>query len=377
MANPCDISISAATASDLTKVGRASMLLSSAVATSLLTVTVAASTMSAAQASDFTNDGGGPVVIDHAVATSSTVAGRRGGVDSLDRARAQDRAYPTLINLVSDSAQASSLVIQRAATQVLEQAHATSLLQDRRTSTSAELSRGQARSFFLARHADSVLDTGAASSSLAGRVRAASLALDQAQASSLLLAASASVDLTISQAQASSFITSQTRTSSLALDEADTDDFAEDGRGGLIWTCRSETFGMSRLLSADLRSLAVVQGTLCAVGPGGLYALDAAALAPKVVTGLTDFGSEAEKRASYAYFGYSGAPLTIRMGVVGEGSELTYSYDAPARVANAPVPGRVKLGKGARSRYWRFTILGSAFQLHDVKLIIDETSRSI
>lgn len=377
MANPCDISISSAEAADFTTVGRSSTLVASAVAASLLTFTVGTGVISTAHADDFVADGGGPVSIDHAHASSFAESRRIGGITSIDRAFAKDRIYHVIADRVMDSAQAGSFCVDRVSSRASDHAVASSWVQDHRTTSTMVLSHGQAQSFFPSSYSDSTFDTAAAVSFTVGGARVQIDVMDHAHASSALIGAASSLDVAIDHARAGSFLEGVVHATGVSISSADADDFVEDGRGGAIWTCRTETFGMSRLLGADLRSLAVVHGVLCGAGPGGLYALDADARSPQVVTGLTDFGSEAEKRASYAYFGYSGAPLTIRMGVMTGGEEATYSYAAPARVANSPVPGRVKLGKGARSRYWRFTIQGSTFQLHDVKLIIDETSRNI
>lgn len=72
--------------------------------------------------------------------------------------------------------------------------------------------------------------------------------------------------------------------------------------------------------------------------------------------------------------------LGVSVGVTSTGSEVTYDYALAARPDAAAVPGRVKLGKGLRSRDWRFTLRnepGRGFKLYDLQLMQDETSRRV
>jgi hypothetical protein len=92
-------------------------------------------------------------------------------------------------------------------------------------------------------------------------------------------------------------------------------------------------------------------------------------------------GSSQIKRASYYYAGYeSDGTLAVTVGCIPAGAEQSFTYTLPARHASDPTPGRAKLGRGMRSRYWRFTVEnveGSDFTIVDQRLIFESTSRRV
>ena len=157
---------------------------------------------------------------------------------------------------------------------------------------------------------------------------------------------------------------------------------------GAAWTCPTDSFAMSRWEAIEADSIAEVDGVLYAATPTGLYRLDAGADDPdftrvdaRIRGGLTDFGAAQLKRLSYFYLGYEcSGEMRVTVGSVPKGVEQSFSYPFPRRAANEPVPGRAQLGRGTRSRYWRFTlenVNGADFSVFDQRVDMDAMSRRV
>ncbi len=158
-----------------------------------------------------------------------------------------------------------------------------------------------------------------------------------------------------------------------------------DGTEFGAYSAPTETFAMSRWETMALESVVEIGGQLFAGGPTGLYRMDAGADDPdadidaSVRHGLSDFGVPNLKRASYAYLGWRGdGGMRLTMGCVPQSSEESYSYEIERSAADSHVPARIRLGRGARSRYWRMTLEnvgGADFEVIDQRLMLDELSR--
>lgn len=379
MSNPCDISTSAGYLNEAVTHTVGASILGSAVAASILTVALAVTTIEQAQAGDMHQERGAAQVMESAVVSDSVTTRTVATWSKIERARAGDRTY----QVIEDNQLSAGLVVSVfdgvQISRTIEQGVVGDLYAHSTQATAYAASSVRGDGFFLARQGSQVQDGGLAQSFAAGAARATAMSLDSAQATSLLFeSASASAGLLLDHASASGFITGRVTALAVFQDEALVESFVRDAQASSdLWSCEAESMGMSRLLPGDLSSLAFVDGVLCACAEDGLVAFDVAATAPKISTGLTDFGSSSLKRAGYFYVGYSGQPVTLTVGMTPTGTEVAYSYPLPARAAGAPVPSRAKLGKGARSRYWRMTITGTAFELEDAELIFDETSRKV
>jgi hypothetical protein len=155
-----------------------------------------------------------------------------------------------------------------------------------------------------------------------------------------------------------------------------------EAHAGNAWAASTDTFAMSRYASFPLGALAAINGEWVAGNDDGLYTLsgntDAGAQIDAELVGdlndLLDGGKgpssqENLRRPQYLHLGYStDGVLRFNVSETESGDELKYSYDLPARVAVKAVTNRVKLGKGLRSRYWRFGIEnvdGANFGIND------------
>ncbi len=161
----------------------------------------------------------------------------------------------------------------------------------------------------------------------------------------------------------------------------------EPGSFGAV-VAPSDTFAASVWSIPEGESIVEIAGELYVGGSTGLYRLDYGAddegsqkISAYVRGGLTDFGSAALKRAAYLYLGWRGSgPLRATMGSIPYSDEQSFSYEIERPAANNSVPARVRLGRGARSRYWRLTLEnrdGADFEVHDQRLLIGELSRKV
>lgn len=376
--NPCDIEISAGYLSDSTTHGVGASCVSSGFAASVLAIGLSMMVSEQAQATDFAEGPSSSFVLEQASAGDFWQTSRATGQVLIERARAADRTDHAPTDAVTSQGTAADLLLDRPQGLLIERAAAASRVESRSLGAGMATSAATARDLILNRYQDVVVEAAAASDLHASLARSAGSALDAAQAGDFAEDGVAASGVLVDRAMAASFAQGSATGGSTLLDDADAGEFTLDGRGSAaLWTCEAATFGMSRLLPGDVHDLALVDGVLCACSPDGLVAFDAPAAAPLVRTGLTDFGSPAMKRASYVYVGYQGEPPTLAVGNTGSGQEVTYSYPLPARTAEAATPARAALGRGARSRYWRFTLTGTVFALHDVTLEIAETSRKI
>lgn len=378
MTNPCDIEISAGYAGDSATHRVGALHVSAGFAASVLAIGLSMAVVEQAQAADFTEGPSSSFVLEQATASDSTAPQRTTRITRLERAKAADLVRHVLSDSLVGVGLAADLLLDRPQGLLIERATAASLVEARTLATGIASSRASARDLPLNRYQDVVAEAAVASDLQASLARSAGSVLDAAQAGDWTEDGAAAGRLLIDRAMAASFTQGSATGGSTLLDDADASEFAVDGRdSAALWTCEAATFGMSRLLPGAVHDLALVDGVLCACSPEGLVAFDAPAAAPLIRTGLTDFGSPAMKRASYVYVGYQGEPPTLAVGNTGSGQEVTYSYPLPARTAEAATPARAALGRGARSRYWRFTLTGTVFALHDVTLEIAETSRKI
>lgn len=160
----------------------------------------------------------------------------------------------------------------------------------------------------------------------------------------------------------------------------------DDANGMTWWTAPTDTLAMSRYRMPEFDAIAAVAGELTAVGAAGSFVRggdtdNGAAIDAYVRTGLHDFGSEFLKRVDHFYSGYtSGGSMQVDVGETSTGVEVVYSYTMPARAATAPTQGRILLGRGLRSIYYRFTLRnseGKSLAVTTANVDVDDTARKV
>jgi hypothetical protein len=153
----------------------------------------------------------------------------------------------------------------------------------------------------------------------------------------------------------------------IALDYSYAADF-----DSLAWVMNTETGAPWLFTNFNFNSVIEHAGMLFGGAQDGLYYLsgddDAGRdIDAEILTGMLDFGFSNKKRISSIYFGYTGGELECDVESYDQPNDI-YTYGMEERLAEAPRNNRIKLGKGLKSRYWRFTIrnvAGAAFQVYD------------
>lgn len=172
-------------------------------------------------------------------------------------------------------------------------------------------------------------------------------------------------------------------------------DDAGDGQdAGAAWAAPTDTFAMSRYEHKRVEAVAVIGGIVFMATADGIFALtgtddEGDNVDALVTTGLMDTATPASdkapadqslRHASYAYVAYSGGRMRFGIGITGNGTEERYFYDFPERTATAPTVNRTRIGRGARSRFWRFLIgnvEGDMIRVTDARVPLDPSSRRI
>lgn len=251
-----------------------------------------------------------------------------------------------------------------------------------------------------------VLDDGARVQALALLVEAAilgdacldrqTLANTSVEAATIGDAATASSTVTSNAIETAELGDAQTNTLTGvndAVESATLDDALWAAGGGVAWRAHLEPMAMSRYTEYAFTSMAVVDGVLLATGADGIYAL-ASTDAPVPVDAeirhdWTDavIGRDGKpspnpqlKRPTYAYFSHRGGGIVFALGYVEDGVEGEFHDELPAQTAQQFTNGRVKLGRGIRSRYLRPVVKnkdGGHFELNDGRVVVDSLARSL
>lgn len=155
---------------------------------------------------------------------------------------------------------------------------------------------------------------------------------------------------------------------------------------GIAWTASTDSFAMSRYTNFKFNSAARIGNQLVAAGDGGLYVIgdfddNGAPIAASLTTGLTDVGDPQQKRVREIYLGYeSSGAMGVDVAVTMSGTEQTFGYTFPAKTAADPTANRQKVGRGLKSRFWRFIIhnvTGARFRVTETRVDVEQTSRKI
>ncbi|MBX9914094.1 MAG: hypothetical protein K2Y25_09355 [Pseudomonadaceae bacterium] len=379
--NPCDIVQSSAAVSDSQSFGLQTFLVVTAFVIGMAIEGVSGGVTDTAHAFEQVIQTGSTSVHDVALATSSVLQVVHGGTLVIDSANASDTLAATASKTSTDTAMVWAHVFDNVASTLGSTGHAVEAVTSRTTAGVTVLDTASAADGFSNKAVSTATSTAIASELLTSFRSITQTVTAFAVASDHLIDAGS----TASEVHDSFVVTSQVTAFShgvtLVTDWANAEEAVNAGSGGTIWTAMTESFGMSQFDGGDINSLAVVDGVLCVTDGTGLHALDASIAGEAVVaTGLMDMGEKLQ-RATHCYAGYqSGAALKLLVGNTESGNETTYTYLLEPRTANVAVPGKAKLGRGIKSRYWRFTVRnqpGQSFQLHDLLLQNDETSRRV
>lgn len=374
--NPCDIEVSGGHLADFTRAGLVEIALSSAVAASILAFGLAATTIDNGHVADVLTSTKGIQVLEVGHVGDTSIGTLHALSIALDKVRVRDCAYQSLRDISVDHGLVGEVLSGRVPSLVKDRAQVGDFVHQAATGTAVTIDKAKVRDFFIRRATELVADSGHLADFAQQSARRSDGVLEHGHASDLLLSSSSTVDSQFDLGHVGDLLTGVASTSQVVIDSALVEGWAVHDSGSLVWTADCGSMGMSCIQARGLQGIALLQGNLIGCSPEGLHAFTGPS-SPRITTGVTDYGNSFEKRAGYVYVGYSGQPLTITVTVAQEGSPASYGYPMPARTANYSSPGRAKLGRGLRSRYWQFTLSGPQFTLNDVELVMDTTSRKI
>lgn len=154
-----------------------------------------------------------------------------------------------------------------------------------------------------------------------------------------------------------------------------------DGDAPLVaWVLGAEAKAAWTYADWPFNSYAEVGGRQYAMGPTGIVELggdddDGEAIAARLRTGLTNFGTGRGKRMESAYLGYtSDGQLGLAVSITSpDGTKTEHRYlMRPRPDGGAAHEGRIKVGRGLKSVFWQFEVVnveGADFELHDLQLL--------
>lgn len=292
--------------------------------------------------------------------------------------------------LITESASVSDLVIENTSSTVIESVSASSTIFANKEVTTLYESSALARDSVPYPSGATLIDeTAAVSSSVTPVVITKSYIYESVLAESDITADwSTDTNILTSTASATSVVSSKAVAYKLTVETIDADSEVTQGGMQQVWSASTDTMGMTRW-DTQIKALAVSNGSWLGILDGDVVKLDwdmsytngvDLDIASVIRTGLNDFGSQSMKHASYFRASYiTEDTLSAKISNTGSGNEVGFSYPLEARTANALVSSRAKLGRGARSRYWRVEINNTAkpFELRDAWLEIDSLTRKV
>lgn len=133
------------------------------------------------------------------------------------------------------------------------------------------------------------------------------------------------------------------------------------------WVLNTDTLAPSEYQFANLsfNSACKWQGIYLLAADDGIYQftedVGVESMVTYVKTGKTDFGSDQQKRITDAYISYSASgAMTLKITSTEHGQIVIRNYTmTPPSPDQGTDNVRFDVGKGARSRYWQFELLGS------------------
>ena len=143
------------------------------------------------------------------------------------------------------------------------------------------------------------------------------------------------------------------------------------------WVMTPETRAMRQYSNWPFNSYTQrPDGAVLAAGPAGVYRLGAstdagAAITSAVRTGLMDFDTARMKRIDKAYLGYSSTgDVHLKVCATSvSGTKVEYVYKMVERKADSATAGRIDVGRGVKSVYWSFELVGNDLELFDMTIL--------
>lgn len=134
--------------------------------------------------------------------------------------------------------------------------------------------------------------------------------------------------------------------------------------GTVVAVMNLANHGVTEYTNFPFESFCEFDGKLLAAGAGGIYLLggdldEAAQIAAEITTGVTDFGSEYNKRLTDAYVSAESSGK-IDFSVLPDGGEKAYTEKVPTAANKRYKQHKVSLAKGVKARYFQIRVANKA-----------------
>lgn len=307
-----------------------------------------------------------------------------------NQARAQSEVFSLDSALIEEDAEADSVVTESVIAFTGESAAASSTVFQHNIVTVLVANTARASSSVPFPAGVTVVEeTVDATDTAIPSVIARSLASSSASASSAITSESDSrADLLVSAISASDTVLQNVTSSQFVIEDIEADSAVILGGMKQVWSVATDTMGMTRW-NLELSNIVTHKDNWLALQDGNIVGMSWSmtynsgtdpAIKSKIVSGLTDFNDPTLKHVTYFRAAYATEDtLSVKVSNTGSGNEVGFSYPLEPRTANALVPSRAKLGRGARSRYWRVEIsnVDRPFELRDAWFEIDSLTRKL
>ena len=387
MSNYRDDMNDTAVASDSLWVGLRSIAESTARASSVVLTCVALLLADAAVASDAVIDRTHSVLVDSALASDQVLGVTRLRTMMVDSARASEAVRDAYRLLLQDGALASDSMAAIVLARLSDAARAGDEVIGSRTSHALVQDGAKVSAAALVLLRDMVGDGVGASAAPSDRLRARTMALDAALAGDELLGAATQALLLADFARATGEAFGVLHARDLVQDAlvSGWDELLSPGMlVGQAWTARTSGWAMSRYAPFAFTGLAVVDGTLYATAPDGVYALDGdqEEIVAYMRTGQMDMTGSVlaipvESHIEYELHGR--AWLDVTQTQSGRQAQ-TFSYPLKERPASDVMTNaRFVLGRGLRGRHFAYTLrlTGQQGYINDWSVLVAPSKRSI
>lgn len=389
MSNYRDDMNDTAVASDSLWVGLRSIAESTARASSVVLTCVALLLADAAVASDAVIDRTHSVLVDSALASDQVLGVTRLRTLMVDSARASEAVRDAYRLLLQDGALASDSVAAIVLARLSDAARAGDEVIGSRTSHALVQDGAKVSAAALVLLRDMVGDGVGASAAPSDRLRARTMALDAALAGDELLGAATQALLLADFARATGEAFGVLHARGVAVDTQTVahDELLSPGMVvGQVWTAPTGEWAMSRWAPMGMTGLAVIDGTLYATSPAGVFSLDGQTegIVAELRTGAIDMtgGALCYPRAAYLEYELSGpgAAASVAVTTTQAGAPTTYTYPLDARpVADALTNARAVFGRGLHGRHFAYTLrlTGQRAYINDWSVLVTTGKRSI
>jgi hypothetical protein len=378
-----------AIASDSTWLGLRTIAESTARIRDVLITGLAVMLLDGAVASDGIIDKVRPLLTEQAAVSDQVLdaAHLRGLV--IERARAQDVLLGSTRALIEEGATAADqLLPARVRALVVERANVQDLVLGQRHARQLVAERANAGDQLVALQRQVVEDGVHALDLVLGRARAHSLVPEHANATDEILDGVKSAPLVlVERARAADEAFGQLHARDMVADAAAVawDEVIQSGQDlGQAWTADAGgAWPMSRYAPFAATGLAVIDGTVYAMAPDGVYALDGdgETVQAELRTGLIDMSGQALALPVESHIEYELAgTATMAVTQTQSGQRKTYTYPLRGRpVADALTNARFEFGRGLLGRHFAYTLrlTGQHAYINDWTVLAATSKRSI